>query len=64
MRNKSFNFRWKLVENYTAAAIGGIFLWFFIQGTVNLDNTSLMIAILMLAVAPFLITYIDRKSSQ
>ena len=63
-RNKKFNFKWKLVENYAAAVVGGVFLWFFIDGVVNMENTSFAIALLMLAIAPFLITYLDRKSSQ
>ena len=61
---KKFSFKWKLVENYAAAAVGGIFLWFFVDGIVNTDSTSLAIAILILAVAPFLITFLDKKSSE
>ncbi len=60
---KNFDFKWKLVENYSMAAIGGVFLWFFVNGIIGSDNVSIGIAIAILLVAPFLITYVDKKSS-
>lgn len=60
---KNFDFKWKLVENYSMAAIGGVFLWFFVNGIVNSSMTDLAVSIAILSVAPFLITYVDKKSS-
>lgn len=58
-----FNFKWKLVENYTAAFLGLIFLWIFVNGLINNDFTQLGIALLIIFVAPFLVTFLDKKSS-
>lgn len=62
-RNKKFNFKWKLVENYTAAFLGLIFLWIFVSGMINNDINQIMIAIIILVIAPFLVTFLDKKSS-
>lgn len=61
---KGFNFRWKLAENYAAATVGAIFIWLFVEGIVNGDNIKLAVAILIVAIAPFLVTYLDKRSSQ
>lgn len=62
MRKNGFNFKWKVVENYAAAAVGLIFLWLFVNGIVNSDQFSFLISILIIAIAPFLIAYLDKKS--
>jgi hypothetical protein len=59
---KIFNFKWKLVENYAAAFAGLIFIWLFVDGVVNNNVTNLTVAIIILAIAPFLVTFLDKKS--
>lgn len=61
--NKTFDFKWKLVENYSAATVGAIFIWLMIEGITRNDMTKLASAIVIIAVAPFLVTFVDRKSS-
>lgn len=63
MRNKKFSFKWKLVENYAAAFVGLLFLWIFVSGLINNDTNQIMIAIIILIIAPFLVTFLDKKSS-
>jgi hypothetical protein len=60
---KAFDFRWKLVENYAAALVGALFIWLFVEGLVKNDTTKLGVALLTVAVAPFLVTFLDKKSS-
>jgi hypothetical protein len=60
---KNFDFRWKLVENYGAAAFCLIFLWMFVKGMVENDQTILVSSLLLLCIGPFLITFLDKKSS-
>lgn len=60
---KNFNFKWKLVENYAAAIVGALFIWLFVEGITEGQNLKLAIAILILAVAPFLVTFLDKRSS-
>ena len=62
--SKNFSFKWKLVENYAGAAVGALFMWFFVNGIVNKDDTSMLAAIVILVVAPFLISFVDRKSTR
>jgi len=66
MRKKKggFNFKWKVAENYSAAIVGAIFLWFFIDGIVNGVSSSLTIAVIILILAPLLVTFVDKKSSK
>lgn len=59
-----FNFKWKLVENYGAAAFALVFLWFFFDAFVNKSAGSAVVVVIMAAVGPFLITFLDRKSSE
>lgn len=61
--NRNFNFKWKLIENYVAVVVGGIFLWLFVNGMIKSDDTSIVASIIILAIAPFLITFVDKKSS-
>jgi hypothetical protein len=63
LMHKAFDFRWKLVENYVAALVGALFIWLFVEGLVRNDTTKLGIALLTVAVAPFLVTFLDKKSS-
>jgi hypothetical protein len=63
MIERAFDFKWKLVENYAAAIVGALFIWLFIEGIVKGQNFELAIAILILAVAPFLVTFLDKRSS-
>lgn len=60
MDNKGFNFRWKLVENYAAATVGALFIWLFVERIVKGDNIKLAIALLIAAIEPFLVTYLDE----
>lgn len=61
--SRNFNFKWKVIENYVAAFSALAFLWFFVNGIVNKDGTYLIISLVMIAVAPLLIAFVDRKSS-
>lgn len=63
MRQGGFDFKWKLVENYAAAAVGALFIWLFVEGIVKGDNVKLATAIMIVAIAPFLVTFLDKKSS-
>lgn len=58
-----FNFKWKVLENYAAAIVGVIFLWLFVDGIVNSNQMNLIVSLIIIAVAPFLVTYLDKKSS-
>lgn len=60
---KGFDFRWKLVENYSAAIVGAVFIWLLVEGITKNDSTKLAVAIAIIAVAPFLVTFIDKKSA-
>ena len=63
-KNKSnFNLKWKIVENYVAAGAGLVFLWLFVSGMIENDMNKLYMSLGLLAIAPFLVTYIDKKSS-
>lgn len=62
-KSVGFSFKWKLVENYVAAAFGGVFLWLFVTGIVDSNPLNFWASIVLLAVAPFLVTFIDKKSS-
>lgn len=63
MRQGGFDFKWKLAENYGAAAVGALFIWLFVEGIVRGDSGKIAIAIVIVAVAPFLVTFLDKKSS-
>lgn len=63
MRQGAFDFKWKLVENYAAAAVGALFIWLFVEAITQGDSAKLAASILIIAIAPFLVTFIDRKSS-
>lgn len=60
---RAFDFKWKLVENYAAAITGAVFIWLLVDGLTKGDSLKLAIAIAIVAVAPFLVTFVDRKSS-
>lgn len=60
---KGFDFKWKLVENYCAAIVGAVFIWLLVEGVTRNDSAKLAIAIAIIAVAPFLVTFIDKKSA-
>jgi len=59
-----FDFKWKLAENYAAAIVGALFIWLFVEGIVKADNIKLVVAISIVAIAPFLVTFLDKKSSR
>ena len=63
MHKAGFDFKWKLAENYAAAIVGALFIWLVVEGIVKADNLKLIIAVLIIAIAPFLVTFLDRKSS-
>lgn len=63
MRQGAFDFKWKLVENYAAATVGALFIWLFVEGIVKGDNIKIAVAIGIVAIAPFLVTFLDKKSS-
>lgn len=58
-----FDFKWKLAENYAAAAVGALFIWLVVEGIVKGDSIKLAIALSIVAIAPFLVTFLDKKSS-
>ena len=60
---RAFDFKWKLVENYAAAITGAVFIWLLVDGLTKGDSAKLVIAIAIVAVAPFLVTFVDKKSS-
>ena len=60
---QNFSFKWKIVENYVAAGAGLVFLWLFVQGMIENDTTKLYASLVILLIAPFLVTYVDKKSS-
>jgi hypothetical protein len=64
MAKKKFNFGWKLTENYSAAAVGVLFIWLFVTGIIDGDVQKIFGSIAILAVAPFLVTFLDKKSSE
>ena len=64
MHQAGFDFEWKLAENYAAAVVGALLIWLFVEGIVKADNVKLAIAILIVAIAPFLVTFLDKKSSR
>lgn len=64
MHQIGFDFKWKLVENYTAAIVGALFIWLLVEGIVRSDNIKLTIAVMIIAVAPFLVTFLDKRSSR
>ncbi len=63
MHQTGFDFKWKLAENYATPIVGALFIWLLVDGIVKEDNFKFSIAIFIVAVAPFLITFLDRKSS-
>ena len=63
MMNKTFDFRWKLVENYSAAIVGAVFIWLLVEGLLHNDSLKLTIATAIIVIAPFLVTFLDRKSA-
>jgi len=62
-KNKNFSFKWKIIENYIAAGTGLIFLWLFVEGMINEDMVKIYASLIILLVAPFLVTFVDKKSS-
>jgi hypothetical protein len=64
MHQGGFDFKWKLVENYAAATVGALFIWLLVEGIVKGDSVKLAIAIMIVAIAPFLVTFLDKKSSR
>jgi hypothetical protein len=64
MHQGGFNFRWKLAENYAAATVGALFIWLLVEGIVKGDSVKLAIAIMIIGIAPFLVTFLDKKSSR
>lgn len=60
---KNFVFKWKLVENYAAVGFGLVFLWLFVTGIVESNSSKFWASIFVILIAPFLITFIDKKSS-
>jgi hypothetical protein len=60
----NFSFKWKVVENYVAAAVGLAFLWLFVTGLMNSDYTRIFLSLAIIAVAPFLVAYVDKKSAR
>lgn len=65
MRKQSnFSFRWKVVENYAAAGAGLLFMWLFVSGIVNSDMGMVALSLVIIAVAPFLVAYVDKKSAR
>jgi len=63
-KNESFNFRWKLTENYFNLFIVLVGALLLIYAIVYNNTTSAVIAILWGLTAPFIATLIDKKSHE
>jgi uncharacterized membrane protein len=63
-KNESFNFKWKLTENYFNAVIVLIFTLLIIYAFVYNSITHLILAGLFGLICPFIATFIDKKSHE
>jgi hypothetical protein len=63
-KERTFNFKWKLIENYFTALTLFFFTLFFTYGFVYGDLSVLVLAIVWGAISPFIATFLDKKSQE
>lgn len=61
---EKFNFKWKLIENYFNGFLVFSFTFLFAYGLVYRDKLVLMLSVIWGLIAPFIATFLDKKSQQ